>query len=94
MFPLFRVGTIVTTMRMSDAEAVDKALDRFTRGSVPIRRLTKRILRAQRRLQKQVNERAWLVFLEIEETTGERVLRTLDASIRIALRRGPSRRSV
>lgn len=88
MFPPERVGTIVTTMKVSDAEAVERALDRFTHGSAPIRRLTKGILRAQRRLQKQVGEKAWMTFLAIEEVTGERALRVLDAAIRIALRRG------
>jgi len=88
VFPRGRVGTIVTTMKKGDEEAVDGALDRFARESAPIRRLTKGILRAQRRLQKQVNERAWRTFIAIEEVTGERALRMLDAAIRIALRRG------
>lgn len=73
--------------RTKDEEAVDRALTRFARRSVTVQRLTKRVLRAQRALQKVVSKRAWLFYLRLEEAVNERDLEVLDAAIRFALRR-------
>jgi hypothetical protein len=73
--------------RTKDEEAVDRAVERFARKSVPHRRLTKRVLRAQSDLQRLVSKRAWFAYLKLEEVVGERHLGLFDAAIRIALRR-------
>ncbi len=76
--------------RTKAEEAVDRALSRFALKSPTIRRLTKKVLRAQRALQKVVSKRAWLAYLHVEEAVGRRDMAVLDAAIRIALK--PERR--
>lgn len=80
--------------RTKDEAAVDRALERFARSAKTIRRLSKRVLRAQEALRQLVSKRAWLAYLAVEERVGAQQLEVLDAAIRIALSRRRRRRSV
>lgn len=79
-------------MTMKDAEAVDRALERFALTDNTCRRLTKQVIRAQNALRQLVSKRAWLAYLSVEERVGEKQLAVLDAAIRIALSRRRRRR--
>jgi len=57
---------------LTDEEIVAVVVDGVLAGSKPIRKLTKKILRAQRELHKTVKGNAWRVYLKLEELTNER----------------------
>jgi len=71
-----------------EEEAVDRALDRFHLSDPEMRRLTRKVLRAQRELRRRVTKKTWALYLELEEFVNARDLRLVEAAIRLGLRRG------
>ena len=73
---------------MKNADALGDAIDKVILGSKRGRKLTARVRRAQRRLRRAVGERAWQVYLALEEIVNERMAREEDLLIRWAFREG------
>jgi len=72
--------------RVQRIEAVERGLQRFARKPA-MRKLTRRVIRAQKALQKLVSHNAWMVYLRLEEAVNERDFEMIDAAIKLALRR-------
>jgi hypothetical protein len=66
-------------------EALDLVVDAVLLGAKPVRKLTKTVLRLQRRLRRSVDRDAWKVFLELEEVMNERASVQADLLVRWAL---------
>ena len=52
------------------------------------RKLTKMIIKLQRRLQRAVDPEAWLLYLRLEEAVNERAIDEQDLLVRWAFRQG------
>ena len=73
---------------ISGDEAIDLVIDAVLIGSKPLRRMTRRILRVERKLRKAVDDDAWHVFLKLEELLNERASKHADILIRWGLGHG------
>lgn len=72
---------------VSEDEAIDLVIDAVLVGSKPLRKLTKKIVGLQRRLQRKVDADAWKVFLALEEAVNERASLQMNILVRWALGR-------
>jgi hypothetical protein len=63
---------VLTAATMKNEEAVGDAIDGMLLGSKAHRQLTKKVLRAQGRLQRAVDEQTWRLYLRLEEIVNER----------------------
>src|SRR5580658_2831793 len=57
---------------LTDGEMLGLVMDGVLAGSKPIKKLTKRVLKAQRRLHRAVDPDAWRIYLRLEELVNER----------------------
>jgi len=73
---------------MNDDDALAVAVNELLLGSKSIRRLSKRVLRAQDRLQKAVDRRAWKRYLRLEVIGNDRTSQEMDLIIRWAFEAG------
>jgi len=62
----------LTSKKLTDEDALGDAIDRVIGSSRKSRTLTRRVLRAQRRLRRAVGDRAWQLYLALEETVNAR----------------------
>ncbi len=65
-------------------EAIDLVIDAVLIGSKPLRRMTKDIMKQQKRLRRSVNDDAWKVFLKLEELLNERASKQMEVLVRWA----------
>lgn len=70
---------------ISADEAVDLVVDAVAVGSKSVRRLTKKILKAQERLRRALHDDAWKAYLRLEELTNDRASKQMDLVVRWAL---------
>lgn len=57
---------------MTEDEVIDLAIDTVLGASMGLKRLSKKILRAQRQLRSLVDDDAWRVYMRLEELANER----------------------
>jgi hypothetical protein len=57
---------------LTDGEMLGLVMDGVLAGSKPIKKLTKRVLKAQRRPHRAVDPDAWRIYLRLEELVNER----------------------
>ncbi len=69
---------------VSDREALDLVIDGVLAGSKPARKLTKKILKVQRKLQRAVDADAWGLYLRLEELANARADVEVEAVVRWA----------
>lgn len=69
-------------------EAIDLVVDAVLLGSKQLRHLSKKILKAQRRLQRSVDRDSWKLYLALEELVNERASVQMDLLVRWALAAG------
>ena len=69
-------------------EALDLVTDAVLIGAKRLRKLTKKILHAQRRLRRAVNDDGWRTYLKLEELVNERASAQMDLLVRWALATG------
>ena len=69
-------------------EAIALVIDGIMLGSKPLRKLTKRVLAAQRKLRKAVDDDGWKKYLALEEVVNERASAQMDVLVRWALGHG------
>jgi hypothetical protein len=82
----------LTSKKLTDEDALGDAIDRVIGSSKKSRTLTRRVLRAQRRLRRAVGDRAWQLYMALEEAVNARALLQDDLLIRWAFREGRRRR--
>jgi hypothetical protein len=82
----------LTSKVLRKDDALGDAIDRVIGSSKKSRTLTRRVLRAQRRLRRAVGDRAWQCYLALEETVNARRLWEDGLLIRWAFREGRRRR--
>ncbi len=82
----------LTPKKLKDEDALGDAIDRVIGSSRKSRKLSKRVLRAQRRLHRAVGGRAWQLYLALEETVNARSLWEGDRLVGWAFREGRRRR--
>lgn len=73
---------------VSDDEAIDLVIDAVLLGSKRLRRLSKKILRAQQRLQHAADADGWRAYLLLEELVNERADVQMHLLVRWALAAG------
>ena len=73
-------------------EAIDVVIDAVLIGNGSLRKLTKKILRTEKRLRRAVDDDAWKVFLKLEELLNDRNARQMEILVRWALGHGPRSR--
>ncbi|MBF5066843.1 hypothetical protein G6O45_26905, partial [Salmonella enterica subsp. enterica serovar Istanbul] len=69
-------------------EAIDLVIDAVLIGSKPLRAMTKKVLKAQRKLRKAVDDEGWAAYLRLEEILNERASAQMDLLVRWALGQG------
>jgi hypothetical protein len=69
-------------------EALDLICDAVLIGNATLRKLTKQILKQQKKLRHAVDEDAWKVFLKLEELHNERASAQMDLLLRWGLAPG------
>jgi hypothetical protein len=77
---------------LTDSEALGLVVDAVIAGSKPIKKLSKRLLKAQRKLRGSVNGKAWKTYLALEELTNERADMQVDLIVKWAFTAGARRR--
>ena len=86
----------LTPKKLKDEDALGDAIDRVIGSSKKSAKLSSRVRRGQRHLRRAVDERAWKLYLALEETVNARVMHEDDRLIRWAfgegLRHGRRRR--
>ena len=70
-----------------EEKAVDRALDRFHLSDPEMRRLTRKVLRAQLELRASVSKKTWRIYLALEEFVNARDIRLIETAIRLGVRR-------
>jgi hypothetical protein len=69
-------------------EAIDLVIDAVLIRSKPLRTMTKKVLRAQRRLRRAVDEDGWDAYLRLEQIVNERTSAEMDLLLRWGLMHG------
>ena len=69
-------------------EAIEVVIDAMLLGSKPLRVLTKKVLRAQKKLRKVVDDDGWKAYLKLEQVVNERATAEMDLLVRWALTHG------
>jgi len=69
-------------------EALDLVIDAMLIGNAGLRRLTKKILRAQKNLRRVVDDDAWRKYLKLEEAENARTEMQMQILVRWALGHG------
>jgi hypothetical protein len=69
-------------------EALDLICDAVLIGNDGLRKLTKQILKHQKRLHRAVDDDGWKAYLKLEEVTNERASAQMDVLVRWALTHG------
>jgi hypothetical protein len=82
----------LTSKVLKDEDALGDAIDRVIGSSKKNRKLSKKVRRAQRRLRRAVDDRAWQLYMALEEAVNARALLQDDLLIRWAFREGRRRR--
>jgi hypothetical protein len=73
---------------VNDDDALALTINELLLGSKVIRKLSKRVRRAQDRLERVVDRRAWKRYLRLEETINDRTSRETDLLVRWAFDAG------
>lgn len=73
---------------LTDSEALALVVDGVVAGSKPIKKLTKRVLKAERRLRKAVGDKDWKLYLALEELVNERDSMRVDLLVKWAFTAG------
>jgi hypothetical protein len=82
----------LTPKKLKDEDALGDAIDRVIGSSKKSRTLTRRVLRAQRRLRRAVGDRAWQLYMALEEAVNARTLWEGDRLVGWAFCEGRRRR--
>ncbi len=69
-------------------EALGLVADAIIIGAKPLRRMTKKILRVERKLRRAVDDDAWAIFLRLEELLNERAAAQGEILLRWGVARG------
>lgn len=69
-------------------EAIDLICDAVLIGNDGLRKLTKQILKHQKRLHRAVDDDGWKAYLKLEEIVNERATMQMDVLVRWALGTG------
>jgi hypothetical protein len=69
-------------------EALDLVTDAVMIGTPSLRKLTKKVLRAHKRLRHAVDDDGWAAYLKLEEVVNERASAQMDVLVRWALGHG------
>lgn len=69
-------------------EALDLVIDAVLIGNGGLRKLTKQILKKQKRLHGAVDDDGWKAYLKLEEVVNERASKQMDVLVRWALTHG------
>jgi hypothetical protein len=83
----------LTAAVVKDDEALGDAIDKVILSAPTSRKLTKKVLRAQARLQRAVDEQAWRQYLRLEEAVNDRIVFEGRLLVRWAFREGLRHRS-
>lgn len=75
-------------MGRKEERAVTRELDRLLLREPRFVHLSKKVRVAQRKLKEAISPDAWQLFLRVSDLSNEMTLKTLDAAILVALRRG------
>ena len=70
---------------ISSAKAIDLVIDAVLTGSKPLRKLTKDVLKAQKKLRSAVDDEGWKDYLKLEEVVNERASMQMELLVRWAL---------
>ena len=73
---------------MTPDEAIEIVIDAMLIGSKPLRAMTKKVLKAQRRLRKAVDDDGWKAYLKLEAIVNERASTEAELLVRWALSHG------
>ncbi len=82
----------LTSKKLTDEDALGDVIDQVIGSSKKSRTLTRRVLRAQRRLRRAVGDRAWQLYLALEEAVNARTLWEGDLLVGWAFHEGRRRR--
>lgn len=69
-------------------EAISLMIDAVLIGSESLRKMTQKVMKAQRRLRHRVDDDGWKAYLRLEEVVNERATIQMDVLVRWALTHG------
>jgi hypothetical protein len=75
-----------------EEKVVERALNRFHLSDPEMRRLTRKVIRAQRELRRMVSKKTWRIYLALEEVVNARDLRLIEVAIKLGIDHGCRRK--